>query len=271
MNKIILLTLTLFLTLTAHAGPDLDRIKSKNKMVVSTDPAWPPYSFLNESNKMDGFDIDVAKEIAKRMNVKIEFVTPEWDVITSGNWNDRWDISVGSMTPTVGRAQILDFPAIYYYTPASFAVHKDSKVTSIKELNGKTIGVCVSCTFEQYLKQDLTIDAVGVPEFTYDVKPGKILSLKDSAAVFDDMRIGDGKRMDGMIDSLPAILEAIDNGYPIKTVGKPAFYEPLAVAIDKGDPELAAEIKRIVDAMKADGTLSNLSKKWLGVDYTQSN
>ena len=52
-------------------------------------------------------------------------------------------------------------------------------------------------------------------------------------------------------------------------VGEPVFYEPLAVAIDKGDPEFAAKVTQIIEAMHADGTLSQLSKKWYGVDYTK--
>lgn len=66
---------------------------------MATDANWAPQSFLNDNNEMDGFDVDVAREIAKRMGVDIEFVTPDWSIITAGNWAGRWDISVGSMTP----------------------------------------------------------------------------------------------------------------------------------------------------------------------------
>src|SRR3546814_2413648 len=66
-------------------------------------------------------------------------VTPSWDIITAGNWGGRWDMSVGSMTPTKKRAEVLDFPAVYYYTPAAFAVHKDSEIDSLADLNGKVI------------------------------------------------------------------------------------------------------------------------------------
>jgi polar amino acid transport system substrate-binding protein len=141
---------------------------------MSSDPEYPPQSFLNDKNEMDGFDVDVGKEIAKRMGVELKIVTPAWEVITAGGWAGRWDMSVGSMTPTKKRAEVLDFPAIYYYTPASFAVHKDSKVTKISELNGKIIGSCGGCTYDAYLKKDLVIDAQGVPPFEYQVTPKEI-------------------------------------------------------------------------------------------------
>ena len=255
----------------ASAGEVLDRVMKTKTLTMSSDPAYPPQSFLNDQNEMDGFDIDVGKEIAKRLGAELKIITPAWEIITAGNWGGRWDISVGSMTPTSARAQVLDFPAVYYYTPASFAVHKDSKAGGTGDLAGKTIGVCGGCTYEAYLKKDLTIDAEGAPPFTYDVEAGEIRSYETDTNAFDDLRIGDGKRLDAVLSALPTIEEAIKNGYPLKVVGKPAFYEPLAVALDKGDPAFAAKIKEVVEAMHGDGTLSKLSEKWYGVDLTKVN
>ena len=76
--------------------------------------------------EMIGFDIDVAKEIADRMGVEVCFVTPDWDILTAGNWADRWDLSVGSMTVTKTRKEVLDFATPYYYAPAQFAAAADS-------------------------------------------------------------------------------------------------------------------------------------------------
>ena len=65
--------------------------------------------------------MDVANEIAKRLGVEVEFVTPDWDLITAGNWGDQWDMSVGSMTVTTARQEILDFasPLITIRRPSS--------------------------------------------------------------------------------------------------------------------------------------------------------
>ncbi|MEZ5792233.1 MAG: transporter substrate-binding domain-containing protein [Nitratireductor sp.] len=252
----------------ALAGATLDRVMANKKLVMSSDPEYPPQSFLNDKNEMDGFDVAVGREIAKRMGAELEIITPSWDIITAGNWNGRWDISVGSMTPTKERAQVLSFPAIYYYVPAAFAVHNDSKITTMDELNGKTIGVCGGCTYDNYLDGNLVIDAVGAPAFEYKVKAGTKKTYDTDTSAFDDLRIGDGKRLDAVMSAMPTIVEAIKNGYPMKIVGDPAFFEPLAVATDKGDAEFDAKIKEIVDAMHADGTMTALSEKWYGVDYT---
>src|SRR3990172_3143565 len=94
---------------------------------ISTDPAYPPQSFLNpDTNEWEGFDIDVAEEIAKRLGVEVEWITPNWNAIVSGGWTDRWDMSVGSMTVTPDREQVLYFTQPYYYTPAAVVVHQDN-------------------------------------------------------------------------------------------------------------------------------------------------
>lgn len=255
----------------ANAGDVLDRILSKGVLVVASDANYPPQSFLDKNNELKGFDIDVAKEVAKRLGVKAEFVTPDWEVIVAGNWGERWDISVGSMTPTKQRARVLDFPGIYYFTPAAFAVHKDNTtIKSVADLNGKKIGVCGGCTYEWYLKKNLVIDAEGAPPFEYLVTAGEIRSYPDDSAHFQDLRLGDGVRLDAVLTAMPNIQAAIKNGFPMKLVGKPVFFEPLSVAIDKGDPEFGAKLSKIIDGMHADGTLTKFSMKWYDADLTKA-
>ena len=255
-------------TVPAQAGEVLDRVLAAKNLKVATDASWAPQSFMNDKNEMDGFDVDIAKEIGKHLGVSVEFVTPGWDIITAGNWQGRWDMHVGSMTPTKKRAEIFDFPAVYYYTPAAIAVHKDSKAEKLGDLNGKVVGATATSTFDAYANHDLTLDAAGAPSFTYEFKAGEVKSYANSTTAFDDLRLGDGARLDAVVSSLPSILDAEKAGYPIKQLGKPVFFEPLAVAIEHGDKELGEKIAEAVEAMKADGTLSKLSVKWYGVDYT---
>jgi polar amino acid transport system substrate-binding protein len=71
-----------------------------------------------------------------------------------------------------------------------------------------------------------------------------------------------------MIVGILTAEEYIKNGKPVKIVGPPLFYEPISIAVDKGDPEFAAKMKEIIEAMRADGTLKRLSEQRLGVDVT---
>jgi len=252
---------------SANAGDVLDKIMSSKTIKIATDANWPPQSFINDENEMDGFDVDVAREIAKRLGAKVEFITPAWDVITAGNWYGRWDMHVGSMTPTKQRAEVLAFPAVYYFTPAAVAVHNSSKISKVSDLSGMKVGTGTGTTFELYLQQDLTIDAAGAPKFSFQIDKPTIKSYETSVVALDDLRLGDGVRLDGVVSSLPVFLEAIANGYPIKVIGDPIFYEPLAVTIDLGDSEFNSKVANIVSAMSSDGVLKELSVKWYGVDY----
>jgi polar amino acid transport system substrate-binding protein len=255
----------------AQAGAVLDRVNQTKTLVGAYAEGYPPVAFIDENNQLTGFDVEVGKEIAKRLGVTLKPVTADWEVQVGGHWGERFDIVVGSMTPTNERAQVLKFPGIYYYTPASFAVHKDNtSVQKPEDLNGKVIGACTACTSELYLQGTLKFDAQGVPPFDFKVKPGKLVAYEGEGTAFDDLKLGDGKRLDAVLSNLPTLVEAVKKGMPFRIVEPPVFYEPLAVAVDKGDPEFAARIAEIVMAMHQDGTLAQLSDKWFGVDLTKA-
>jgi polar amino acid transport system substrate-binding protein len=248
----------------------LQEVKDRGTLRVSTDPAYPPQSFQNNQGEFKGFDIDVAEEIAKRIGVDVQWIVPSWDVITAGNWNGRWDISVGSMTITPERSKVLYFSPPYYYTPAAAAVHEsNTDITDVEtDLDGKTIGVCSACTYEFYL--DGTLNIPGNYDFVIDNPQIKTYDTDTSA--IQDLALGDGVRLDAAMSSLLVLKEAKESGTPIKIVGDPLYYEPLAVAIDKESPAnpkpLVEEVSKIVEEMHEDGTLTKLSNKWYGYDLT---
>jgi polar amino acid transport system substrate-binding protein len=247
----------------------LGQILETGVLRVSTDPAYPPQSSYDEATgEWQGFDIDVANEIATRMGVVTQWETPSWDVITAGNWNDRWDISVGSMSITEERAQVLDFSEPYYFTPAGVAVQADSDIQSIDQLAGKRVGVCGACTYEFYLNRTLAI-----PGFNFEFlvpEDVEIVTYDTDSTALQDLKLG---RVDAVVSAVPTIEEAIKKGREIRLVGDPVFLEPLAVAADKSSSlsvtSLMAEINSIIAVMHADGTLSELSMKWYGVDITK--
>jgi polar amino acid transport system substrate-binding protein len=278
-----LLALTLALAVSACGGSDenggdlLSAIEDKGVLTVSTDPAYPPQSELNkDTEKYEGFDIDVATEIAKRLGVEVAWEAPAWDTIVAGNWNGRWDVSVGSMTITPERAEVLYFSPAYYYTPASYAVYKDNTtITDVSDLDGKKIGVCGGCTYDTYLQGTLEIaqDESGTPEaIPSEVTDPTIKTYDTDTTAIQDLGLGDGRRLDAVISALPTLEAAEKAGSPIKIVGDPLYYEPLAVAVDRSsqlDPQsLVDKISEIVQEMHDDGTLSELSQKWYGADLS---
>jgi len=244
----------------AHADADLK---------IATNGSWKPQSYLDEHNQLTGFDVDVAREIARRLGRTPRFETPDFATMTGGHWHGRWDIAVGSVTPTKARAQVVDFAGVYYFSPYVFAVHKDSQASRFEDLNGKTIGVETGTTSEDYIRRRLHIDAPGAPPPQYRVTPGRVRTYADSTMPLDDLRLGDGVRLDAVVSPEQTVLGAIKGGYPIKILaGGYAFREPLTVITDKGNPQWTAKIRQIIADMKADGTLGTLTTKWYGRDYS---
>lgn len=253
----------------AHAGQTLDRVNEKKAMVVATNSGWPPQSYLDDSNEMVGFDIDVSREIAKRLGVEVSFETPDWATLTGGRWQGRYDLGVGSVTPTKARAQVIDFVGIYYYSPYVYVVHKDSEAKSVTDLNGKVVGVETATTSEDFINRRLEIDAPGLPPIEYKLEPGEVRTFADSMLPFDDLRLGSGVRLDAVIAPEQTALNAIKNGYPLRSLeGEYAFREPLVVIAEKVDHDWTAKVGSIIEEMKKDGTLSTLTTKWYGKDYS---
>lgn len=273
--SIILFLSVIFLSwsLSPATATVLEDIKSKGELVVSTDANYAPQSFLNDKGQLDGFDIDVSKEVAKRLGVKVKFVTPDWDLIVAGKWAARWDLSIGSMTITEARSKVVDFSTPYYYTPAQFGVHKAN--TSFKKLDdfsGKTIGCGSGTTYETYLDPNQTLGIGGGEKILYQVKNVKGKPYTTDMEAVQDLALGDGVRVDGVLTSGFVIQEAIKKGVPIKSVGSPVYYEPLAAASDKardGSAALVKKVSEIFQAMHNDGTLTKFSMKWYGFEVTK--
>ena len=85
---------------------------------MSTDPLYPPQSFLDDAGEIVGFDLDVGAAIADKLGVQFVPTPTPWDVVASGRWADRMDFSVGSMTITPARQESIDFTQPYRYDTA---------------------------------------------------------------------------------------------------------------------------------------------------------
>jgi polar amino acid transport system substrate-binding protein len=256
-----------------NAGDLLAEICTNGEIRVSTDPAYPPQSELNpETGEYEGFDIDVATEIADRLGVEVAWETPDWEVLTAGGWNDRWDMSVGSMTPTNERQEVLNFTEPYAYVPAVIVVHEDSAATDVAtDLDGAKIGFCASCTYEFFVDKSLNISGF---EFDFVIDDAKGTGYDTDTTALQDLALGDGTRLDAVMTSEPTAQAFIDAGNPVRIVGDPVFGEPLAIAFDKESELDGASLQDAVDGIVADmhedGTLTELSKNWYdGIDVTK--
>ena len=252
------------------AEPDtlLGKVEAANKIIMSTDPMYPPQSSLRPDGTFEGFDIDVGTEIARRLGVELEFMTPSWDTITAGSWGGRWDFSVGSMTITAPRELILAFSEPYYFTPAQMAASTASGITTLDGLAGKTVCVGAATTYFDWMNSALDLGTYtpveGPPE------GARVTTLDTDRLCAETWKAG-RHDFEGWLSSTTVVEAAIADGLPLVKVGDPVYHEPLAVAFDRAGPDptsLVERVNTILDEMRADGTLRTLSEKWFGRDLT---
>jgi polar amino acid transport system substrate-binding protein len=266
----------------------LEKILDRGTLVVATDPGYPPQSELVEgatrstnskcspseytADEMVGFDVAVAVEIANRLDLEACFVTPPWTQLTAGNWDGRWDISVGSMAITPDRMEVLYFTQPYYATPAALYVHQDNTTyVNPADLSDKRVGGCTNCTYEAYLQRTLVIPG---SEIDFVLNNPVIVGYDVDIPALEDLALGDGVVLDAVLVAQPTGQQAIEDGFPIKQLGEPVFFEYLSAAIDKKsslDPvTFVQRVTEIILAMHQDGTLATFSQAYYDQDFTRT-
>lgn len=244
----------------------LDEIMAAGVIKVAMDANYPPQSYKKEDGTMEGFDVCVAQVIGKRLGVKVEFLTPAWEDITCGNWNKKWDISVGSMTPTKERKKVLLFTIPYYSTQAQFAIHRENTaVQTIDDLKDKTIGVTKDSTNQHFMDHNLQIEDVEVSYLDWKPVRENLILIPDELEMLRKICLDKGSRLDAIFTSRQFLIKAIREGSALKLLGKPIFYEPMSVAIDKNrckNEALLAKLNEVIQSMYDDEILKVLSRKF---------
>jgi len=264
----------------------LGAVKQRGYILVSTDPNYMPQSGLNTDGKrpadtkcpsdaltsaeMQGFDVDVAKEVGKRLGVETCFATPDWDVITAGSWADKWDMSVGSMTVKPPRPDIFHFTTPYYAPTAVIGVPADSTFTSAADLANQSVCVASATTYLDWVNGALDLN----PTDIYIQPPAGISVVELSTDQECPQALAAGRtEFVAYVTSVTVVDSNIAAGMPFKQLGGPLFKEKNAIAFDKKSSLDATSMVKAVDdiikAMHADGTLSTLSVAWFGSDLTQ--
>jgi polar amino acid transport system substrate-binding protein len=273
----------------AQADDLLGAIKQRGYILVSTDPNYAPQSFLNTEGsrpgdtkcpsdalttaEMQGFDVDVAIAIGDALEVETCFATPSWDAITAGSWADKWDVSVGSMTITTSRQEILDFSVPYYYTPAVVAVRADAGISSIADLEGQALCAGTATTYELWLNHDMA--GLGLPESSIYAQAPNVTVVPLETDQECAQAIASGREdFVGYVTSSTVVDANIAEGFPVVKLGSAVYSEDLAAALDKTSSlptgTLLTEINNVFTKMHEDGTLSALSLKWFELDLTQA-
>ncbi len=250
----------------ADAADLLSRIAAAGAVTAGAIPDQLPTSGYDAQGQLAGFDIDVSRELGKRLGAaSVTFAVTDFPTALSGNWEGRFAYCACSITPTTERTERLTFPAAYRFDAAVLVVRADNAtITTSAEASGKRIGVKSDTTFQSYLERNLVIFA-GTP-VTYQIEQPAIVTFATKEGSIDAVVAGE---VDAAVTAFVTARAAIDAGAPLRIVPGFLFFEPVAIAIAKGDDVFKQRIADVVQRMHEDGALTELSLKWFGIDLTR--
>jgi ABC-type amino acid transport substrate-binding protein len=243
-SLVVLATVTFSWGTTASAETTLQKIKRTGVMTVGTSAAYAPFEYIADG-KITGYDVDLAEAVAKRMNVKIQWQEIDFKGIVAALKSGRVDVLFTGLTKTKLREEQIDFSDPYYDAGIGAAKPVGAAIAEPNDLTGKIVGVQIGTSGQAFVREHVP----GIQEMkTYDTI---LLALKDLA----------NKRVDAVVNPLPSIRYNMKGmaGLDVTKVWSTAV---IAVGIRKGDDDLKAEINKQLGALKQDGFLTVLDKKW---------
>lgn len=229
----------------------LEKIQQEGEITVGIMGTYAPYNFLNENKEYDGFDVDIAKELAEHLGVEADFIAQDFSGLIPGLQKDKFDILVSQVTITEERQEQIDFTEPYITNNVKVIVKEDNTdIQSVEDFKGRIIGVGLGTNDESYLRNDLMPE---VGDFTINTYDDVITTLKDL----------DAGRIDATINNAYALKPVIEaNGYAIKSVGEAIKSDKAGVAVKKGNTELVEALNEALQEMKDDGTYEEIFIKW---------
>ncbi|HPF21343.1 MAG TPA: amino acid ABC transporter substrate-binding protein [Syntrophomonas sp.] len=230
-------------------------IKDQGYFTLGLDDAFPPMGFREEgTNEIVGFDIDLAKEAAKRMGVEVKFQPVVWDTVIEELNNGNIDVIWNGLTITPARQEQIAFTKPYISDRQIIVVQKGSAITNKAGLAGKKVGIqAASSAIEAVEKDAATFESLG-ELVQFDNNNDALLDLKSGRL--------DAVVVDEVVGRYYLAKHAEDYDVMEENFGS----EDFGIGVRKTDKTFLEELQKALDAMKADGTSAEISKKWFGED-----
>lgn len=229
----------------------LEKILRIGELRVGFEAGYMPFEMTDKRGNFIGFDIDMAKEMAKAMGVKFVPVNTAWDGIIPALITEKFDIIIGGMTVTQERNLKINFADPYIVVGQTILLNKkhEDTVKSYLDLNDPkyTITSMLGTTGEQAVKRMM-------PRATY-----KSFENQTEAA----MEVANG-RADAFVYDLPmcVVFNAQHGEGRLVLLDEPFTYEPLAWAVRKGDPDFLNWLNNFLRQVKNDGRYDRMYEKW---------
>ncbi|WP_433436614.1 transporter substrate-binding domain-containing protein [Nonomuraea sp. CA-141351] len=226
----------------------LQRVKAAGVIRVAQTQANPPWNFL-ENGKPAGYDVDVANELAKRLGIaKVEFVPSNFQSFIAGVQAGRFDAVISGQTITDERKKQVDFSRPYEVNGISIFVAAGSNIGGLTDLKGKKVAVTAGTTQAAFAKKSI---------------PGADIKTYDNATL-GLTEVSRSRADAALVSRFQGAFLAQKNGLTVKPAGPLLESEVNGISFAKGSTTFKQAVDKALGDMISDGTLSAISKKWLG-------
>jgi len=247
------LILVMTFVFTACGGDDKSDV-----FRVGIDDTYPPMEYRDEAGNYAGFDVELAQEIAKRMDKKLEFVPTAWTAIFTALSSNKYDCIISSLSITEERKKTIAYTRPYIANNQVIIVNKENAdISSEKDLGDRIVAVQMGTTSDD-----------ACVEFQKETPFKEFKRYEGMVQALNDLKIG---RVDAIVTDLVIGKYFVANdveSYKLVTTTLPN--EPIAVGFDIKNKEYCEKVDKVLEEMMNDGTLAAISEKWFGEDMTKN-
>lgn len=241
---------------TGESADDLlAQIKERGSIIVAMEGTWAPWTYHDEDDNLVGYDVEVAQNIAEKLGVEVEFIEGAWDGLLAGLDAGRYDIMVNGVGVTEERAEKYNFSTPYAYNKTAVIVRGDyDEISSMEDLKGKRTANTITSTYASQAEA-YGATVTGVDDLNQTIE--LLLSKRIDATLNAEVVFNDYKKEHPEAD--------------VKIATYSDQVEEIAIPIRKGDDTvtLLEAVNDALDEMAKDGTLTELSEKYFGMDISK--
>ncbi|MGH4140315.1 amino acid ABC transporter substrate-binding protein [Clostridium sp.] len=231
----------------------LSKIKSEGKIQIGTEGTYAPYTFHDNTGKLTGFDVEIAEEIAKRLDVKPVFIETKWDGMFAGLDAKRFDMIVNQVGIKADRQEKYDFSDPYIVSKAVLIVNTaDTTIKKFADLKSKKSAQSLTSNLAKIAEDN---GAILQPVESFNQAIDLLTSKRVNATINDNLSYFDLKKQKPDL--------------AIKIVDKKENAQPNAAIFNKGNKKLVEAVNKAIKDMKADSTYSKISNKWFAADVSK--
>lgn len=248
-----LVAVLVFVGFPASVGSRLDLTRSyaqnTGPVRVAITVGLVPWQYMDKAGKLTGFEVEMLRDLGRRLNREVEFIDTQWEGIFAGLQANKYDIIASAVSITCARQKIVSFSVPYYDAGIAITVQKnDKRIKVVENLKGMVVGVAgAGTTAHLWLMQN---------KVKYGIKEVKVYD-KDAML---DLEIG---RIDAVAGDYPASAYYVKDRPVLEVRLRNLTAENYGLVLGKGVP-LVGQVNTVINAMKKDGTMARLHREHFG-------